>query len=178
MWKTRGLRGSALEEALNITNEKYREKKLALIQKIPTPIKPMEIDKQKGQIKLAYFEQKSTVDYVGVVQGIPVCFDAKECATKTFALANIHPHQVQYMREFEGQDGIAFLLIHFTSENLYYYVPCRDMLRFWERAEEGGRKSFRMEELDDRYMVKVTGGVFIHYLEVLNLDLENRDNGM
>ena len=36
-WNSRGLRGSLLEEMINRTNEKYRQKKLALIQKIPTP---------------------------------------------------------------------------------------------------------------------------------------------
>ena len=35
-WNSRGLRGSTLEELINRTNEQYREKGLALIQKIPT----------------------------------------------------------------------------------------------------------------------------------------------
>ena len=46
-WNSRGLRGSALEELINRTNEQYREKGLALIQKIPTPITPIKIDKEK-----------------------------------------------------------------------------------------------------------------------------------
>ena len=84
-WNSRGLRGSALEESVNMTNEKYREQGLALIQKIPTPITPVEMDKEHGHITMAYFDKKSTVDYIGVVQGVPVCFDAKECAADTFA---------------------------------------------------------------------------------------------
>ena len=44
-WNSRGLRGSTLEELLNKTNEKYLENNLALIQKIPTPITPINIDK-------------------------------------------------------------------------------------------------------------------------------------
>lgn len=87
-WNSRGLRGSTLEEMINRTNEKYREKGLALIQKVPTPITPIKIDKTHHQITLAYFDQKSTVDYIGAVQGIPVCFDAKECDVKTFPLQN------------------------------------------------------------------------------------------
>ena len=83
-WKSRGLRGSALEELINRTNEKYEQNHLALIQKIPTPITPITLDKETRQITLAYFDQKSTVDYIGVVQGLPVCFDAKECAVDTF----------------------------------------------------------------------------------------------
>ncbi len=113
-WKSRGLRGSTLEELINRTNERYNELSLALIQKIPTPITPIQIDKSTRHITLAYFEQKSTVDYIGVVQGIPVCFDAKECAAETFALENIHPHQVEFMKTFEKQDGIAFSLIYYT----------------------------------------------------------------
>ena len=61
-WNTRGLRGSTLEELLNRTNEIYLEKGLALIQKIPTPITPLKIDKEHRHITLAYFEQKSTVE--------------------------------------------------------------------------------------------------------------------
>ena len=127
MWKTRGLRGSALEDKLNMTNDKYRSKGLALVQKIPTPIKPMEMNKEKGQITLAYFEQKSTVDYIGVVQGVPVCFDAKECTKDSFSIGNIHEHQIHFMDEFEKQQGISFLLIHFTKRNEFYYVPFKDV---------------------------------------------------
>ena len=83
-WNSRGLGGSSLEELINLTNEKYRAGKIALIQKIPTPIKPVRMDTAHRQITLAYFEQRSTVDYIGAVQGIPVCFDAKECQTQTF----------------------------------------------------------------------------------------------
>ena len=70
-WNSRGLRGSTLEELVNLTNELYTEKNLALMQKIPTPITPVKIDSESGQIKLAYFEKDSTVDYIGVVQGVP-----------------------------------------------------------------------------------------------------------
>ena len=104
-WNSRGLRGSTLEEMINRTNEKYREKGLALIQKVPTPITPIKIDKTHHQITLAYFDQKSTVDYIGAVQGIPVCFDAKECDVKTFPLQNVHEHQVKFMEDFEKQGG-------------------------------------------------------------------------
>ena len=67
-WNSRGLRGSALEEFINLTNEKYADHGLALIQKVPTPITPINIDKENHHITLAYFDQKSTVDYIGAVQ--------------------------------------------------------------------------------------------------------------
>ncbi|HAP72847.1 MAG TPA: Holliday junction resolvase RecU, partial [Lachnospiraceae bacterium] len=71
-WNSRGLRGSLFEEEINRTNETYKEQKLCLIQKIPTPITPIRMDKESSQITLAYFDQKSTVDYIGAVQGYPV----------------------------------------------------------------------------------------------------------
>lgn len=174
-WNTRGLRGSTLEELLNRTNEKYMENHLALIQKIPTPITPVRMDPNSRQITLAYFDQKSTVDYIGVVQGIPVCFDAKECRTDTFPLANIHPHQVSFMEEFEKQNGIAFFLIFYTAKDLFYYLPFRKLKEFWDRAEGGGRKSFPISELDEKYFLPKQQGIFVPYLEGIQIDLKERD---
>ena len=45
-WNSRGLRGSVLEELINYANQKYKDKDLALIQKIPTPITPVRFDKE------------------------------------------------------------------------------------------------------------------------------------
>ncbi|MFW5647415.1 MAG: Holliday junction resolvase RecU, partial [Acetivibrio ethanolgignens] len=172
---SRGLRGSTLEEMINLTNEKYRANRLAVIQKVPTPITPIHIDKATRHITLAYFDQKSTVDYIGAVQGIPVCFDAKECAGDTFPLQNIHEHQVAFMKEFEEQKGIAFLLIYFKKQDVFYYLTFEELWKYWERAQNGGRKSFRFDELDPHYQISTHNGVFVHYLEMLNQDLENRD---
>ena len=173
-WSSRGLRGSLLEEMINITNEKYRDNHLALIQKVPTPITPINIDKQSRHITLAYFEQKSTVDYIGAVQGIPVCFDAKECAVDTFSLQNIHPHQVAFMEDFERQDGIAFFLIYYTGRDCMYYMPLRDLLVFWKRMEQGGRKSFRFDELQEKYFFHKKSGIMVPYLDMIQLDLNER----
>lgn len=174
-WSSRGLRGSTLEDLINRTNEKYLENGLALIQKIPTPITPITIDKQTRHITLAYFDKKSTVDYIGVVQGIPVCFDAKECAVDTFSLQNIHEHQVTFMEEFEKQGGIAFFLIYYTHRDVFYYLPFEMLKFFWDRAKDGGRKSFRTEELNPAYFLPKKRGILVPYLDVLSKDLEDRD---
>lgn len=174
-WNTRGLRGSTLEELINRTNESYREKGLALIQKIPTPITPISIDKESRHITLAYFDQKSTVDYIGAVQGIPVCFDAKECASNTFPLQNIHPHQIAFMEEFEGQGGIAFIILSYTQKNEIYYLAFDQMKEFWNRMEKGGRKSFTYEEVDKTWQIRSNRDIFVHYLEMIQKDLDRRD---
>lgn len=174
-WNSRGLRGSALEELINRTNEVYAENGLALIQKVPTPITPINIDKKTRHITLAYFDQKSTVDYIGAVQGIPVCFDAKECHTDTFPLQNIHAHQVDFMQRFEKQQGVAFFLIHYTHRDVFYYLTLRRLLEFWERMQSGGRKSFRLEELEEQFFFTMgKKGVFVPYLIPMQTDLDAR----
>lgn len=174
-WKSRGLRGSTLEDMINHTNEIYREKKLALIQKIPTPITPITIEKSTRHITLAYFDQKSTVDYIGAVQGIPVCFDAKECAVKTFPLQNVHEHQIRFMKEFEEQGGIAFIILHFTALDEMYYMPFRNLEKFWKRMEAGGRKSFTYDEIDKTYQIRASRDILVHYLVTIQKDLTERD---
>ena len=174
-WNTRGLRGSTLEELINMTNDKYREQNMALVQKIPTPIKPVEIDQRTRHITKAFFEQKSTVDYIAVVQGVPICFDAKECNTDTFPIQNIHKHQVEFMKQFEEQGGVSFLIIYYTNRNEIFYLPFYLIEKFFVRSEHGGRKSFRFEEIDLAYQINTDKGVPVHYLEPLAFDLQNRD---
>ena len=115
------------------------------------------------------------MDYIGVVQGIPVCFDAKECQTDTFPLANIHKHQMEFMRDFEEQDGISFIILYFSNRNEFYYVPYRDILFFWERMESGGRKSFTYDEIDKTYKIGHANNIIVHFLEPLNIDLASRN---
>lgn len=173
-WKSHGLRGSTLEDMINQTIEDLRDRKLALIQKIPTPITPITIEKESRHITLAYFDQRSTVDYMGVVQGIPVCFDAKECAEDTFPLQNVHEHQVDFMTDFERQRGIAFLILAFTTRGEFYYMPYAHLMEFWNRMKYGGRKSFRISELDPQYFMDVKDDYLLPILEGLQKDLNVR----
>ena len=174
-WNSRGLRGSTLEEMINSTNEVYRKKKLALVQKIPTPITPVEFDQESRRITKAFFEKDSTVDYIGVVQEIPICFDAKECHSDTFSLQNIHEHQYEFMKEFEEQGGISFLIIYFTERNDLYYMPFRELKLYVERVNEGHAKNFKYSELDDDFFIKSEGGALVHYLKGIEKDLNERE---
>ena len=168
--KSHGLRGSELENIINSTIEFYRTKKIALIQKIPTPITPLSINKEKGIISKAYFEKKSTVDYIGVVQEIAVCFDAKETKTDKFPLKNIHKHQFEFMKDFEYQGGVAFLLIYFKSENTVYYMRFKELEKFITRKKE----SFDYEELDENYFINKFNLNNLPFLEKLQLDIDER----
>ena len=109
------------------------------------------------------------------MQGIPVCFDAKECAEYTFALQNVHAHQVQFMEDFEAQGGIAFLLISYKKEDCYYYLRFAKLKEFWIRMEQGGRKSFRFDELETDFFLPKAQTVFVPYLPMIQKDLNLRE---
>ncbi len=166
--KLRGLRGSVLEDMVNRTISDYRVKKLALIQKIPTPIVPTKMDKE-GHITLAYFDKKSTVDYLGVVQEIPVCFDAKECKSNTFPLSNIHKHQYEFMEDFEAQGGVSFLLIYFSKMSKVYYMKFNELKKFWDKKND-----FTFEKLNEKYIINVKGKIKIDILSKLQFDIDER----
>ncbi len=171
-WNSRGLRGSGFEDIINYTNEIYRQKGLGLIQKIPTPIKPVEIQKDTGRISLAYFDSKSTVDYIGVVQGVPICFDAKETSEKSLPIQNIHEHQIEFMKDFKKQGGIAFILVYFRFYNKYYYMSIDKLMLFWERAKKGGRKSIKFDEFSPEYEVSLNNNSVIHYIEMIAKEID------
>ena len=163
-WNSRGLRGSMLEEALNMTNEQYRKEHLALVQKIPTPITPINIDKEHRHITLAYFEQKSTVDYIGNVQGVPICFDAKECAGERFALQNIHEHQISHMQKIMKHGGITFFII--LMNNIVYLLKAEDFIFF---VKNNQRKSIPYQYLlDNAYEIKYGINPELDYLKIVD----------
>ena len=79
------------------------------------------------------------------------------------------------MEDFESQGGIAFLLIHFSSVDKYYYMKFFELKKFYERAQKGEKKSFNISELDPEFFMEPKFGVELHYLEGLNKDIQERD---
>jgi len=167
-WTSRGLRGSSLESMINFTNDFYRQKNLAVIQKIPTPITPIEVDNKKRTITLAYFDTQSTVDYIGMAQGVGICFDAKETSLKSLPIQNIHEHQMEFMENFEKQGGVAFLLVHFSTVGKYYFLPMNTLKIFWIGAKKGERKSIPLSAFEAKYEILTKGSGIINYLEAIN----------
>jgi recombination protein U len=171
-WNSRGLRGSVLEEMINLTNMLYTQRGLAVVQKIPTPITPIEVDNHNHTISKAYFGQQSTVDYIGVTQGLPICFDAKETSRTSLPLRNIHSHQIGFMNDFEKQGGVCFLLVNFVQRNEVFFLPFIELKRYWDT--EGGRKSIPYDGFNKLYLVNNLKGFPLHYLEPLRLYREQR----
>ena len=54
-------------------------------------------------------------------------------------------------------------------------MPYRHLVVFWERAKNGGRKSFRFDELDESYVFHQKNGYFVPYLEMIQKDMDEQD---
>ena len=173
-WRSQGLRGSPFEETIDLTNRLYAQQGLALVQKVPTSITPIEVDNAQHTITLAYFEKKSTVDFIGVAQGLAICFDAKETRQSRLPLRNIHAHQIAFMQAFAQQRGVSFLLVRFCSTNEIFLLPIETLARAAQQAEAGGRKSIPYDDFDPALRVP-TKDFPVHYLVAINAYLAQRE---
>lgn len=167
-------RGMGFEDMINRTIDTYRTKNLALIQKIPTPISPGRYNKNTKKLDGSFFEKKSTVDYIGVAQEVAICFDAKEIKGERFPIANIKKHQIDYMRDFEKQGGVSFILLYFYDLLKVYYIPYRDVINIIKKCKNEKKSSFHIDELDIKYMIDIKGKSNVPFLQKVELDINNR----
>lgn len=168
-WRSLGHRGDNTENIINATNDYYRDQGVAIITKMPVPIKVLEI--KDSIITKAFFEERSTVDYHGACQGIPICFDAKETNKKSLPLQNIHEHQIEYMLEMRKHKSLAFILVNFKIYDKFVLIPIEVVNYYHQKSLKGGRKSIPFNKLDKEFIVEYKSGV-IHYLDKLNTYLE------
>ncbi|ETP70652.1 Holliday junction resolvase [Planococcus glaciei] len=165
-------RGKTLEDELNETNDYYLQLGLAVIHKKPVPVQIVKVEypsRSAAVIREAYFRAPSTTDYNGVWNGRYVDFEAKETENKTsFPLKNIHDHQIHHMSQVVKHQGLAFLIIRFSSLERYFIMRFEALEIFWNRMITGGRKSISLEEIEDT-AVEIMPGAFprIDYLPVL-----------
>ena len=82
---------------------------------------------------------------------------------------------IKSMNRAEKRKLAKKMKMSYTNLNEAYYLPFQKVEEFFLRSENGGRKSFRFEEIDKSYKINTNKGVPIHYLEALSKDLENRD---
>lgn len=163
-------RGMNLEDDLNQTNDVYLQRNIANIHKKPTPITVVKVDypaRAKAKIVEAYYKIASTTDYNGVYKGKAIDFEAKETQSKTsFALANIHPHQIEHMASIMRHGGIAFVILRFSSLDETYLVFIQDLMDF---LQEETRKSIPLPWIQTHgHRIPYNLLIPIHYLKVLD----------
>ncbi|HAV20235.1 MAG TPA: Holliday junction resolvase RecU [Firmicutes bacterium] len=129
-------RGMSLEHDLNLSNDYYNEKNIALITKRPTPINVVRVDYSKGaRITDAYFEKQSTTDYNGIYRGKYLDFEAKSTlSSSSFPLSNIFLHQYEHLQRVIDQGGLAFFIIRFTTLGASFILPAQEVINFKNTA--------------------------------------------
>lgn len=162
-----GKRGSAFENLLNYTNQVYKNKNIALINKRPTPVKVL---KSKGSRVLSgFYEDKSTVDYDGLYNGKAIVFEAKSTKEKRLPLDMISDHQIKYLDAAEKQGAISFLIVEMRSSKDVFLVPNNMLRKYITDAQNGGRKSIPMRDLEVyALLVESKDGVPLDYLSVVD----------
>ena len=163
-----GNRGMTLEQDINLTNEYYFNKKLALIYKKPIPIKVLKINPTKTRILDAFYEKKSTLDYSGIYKERYIEFDAKETNSKTsFPISNIHPHQIEHMKNIIYYKGITFLLIRFNYFSTTFLLPGELLIDFLKTTT---RKSIPYSFfLENCHEIKLKYSPRLDYLKIIDI---------
>ncbi|MDG5470610.1 Holliday junction resolvase RecU [Jeotgalibacillus sp. ET6] len=168
-----GKRGMTLEEDINETNQFYLAAGKAVIHKKPTPVQIVQVDYPKRSaavIKEAYFKQASTTDYNGVYKGHYIDFEAKETRNKnSFPLQNFHEHQLAHMHQVVQHNGIAFVIIRFSSSEEIFLLPYSALQKYWDRMKKGGRKSMTKNEImEDGHKIALSLQPRIDYLKIID----------
>lgn len=163
-------RGMTLEYDINASNDYYREIDKAIIYKKPTPIKIVKVDypsRDKAVIKEAFFTIPSTTDYNGIYKGKYIDFEAKETASKTsFTLTNIHPHQINHLNNIDRHNGIAFVIVRFTTLNETFLLPTRKLQAY---IENSNKKSIPINYFrKEAYLIKDGFRPIVDYLKVVD----------
>ena len=104
-------RGAWFEAAIQTSNEIYQRRGLACVQKVATPA---------GMTKRGdFYRARSTVDFLGVMDGQAVAFDAKSVKVPRLPHKNVHAHQRQFLLDWDRAGGVAFLLVNFDELGTY-----------------------------------------------------------
>lgn len=150
-----------LEEIINTANKYYESNNIAFIYKKEVPIKVLKINNNK--IVDAFFKEKSTLDFVGIYNGLYVEFDAKSTNLNYLPLANIHNHQIKHIKNILSCNGICFIIISINDE--YYLLSGKSLLYYIDNYK---RKSITYDYIRSKgLLIKYNYLMGLNYLDKL-----------
>ncbi len=161
-------RGMISENIIELTCKQYEDRGLAVIRKVPTPVKV--VSNKKGRVS-GFYEKKSTVDFDGVLSsGRFIAFDSKETRLKSLPLENIHQHQLDYMEKVSGMNGIAFLIVYFHHIDTYYRLDIKTLLGYvespWKNKQDKPLKSIPIKFFETyATKIKSNNGLYLDFLK-------------
>lgn len=132
-------KGRKFEEEVIRANTFYKNKGLALVQKISTPWNVI----SKGKKVIGAFpKEKSTLDFRGTVKGgLSISFDCKESEDERgLPLKHILDHQIEYIRLALEMNETSFILCSMKKLNKVFFIPGEIVIEYWDRWKENKRK--------------------------------------
>ncbi len=166
--------GMTLESDIEVTNQYYYDKKIAVIHKKPTPVQVVNVSypaRNKAKIVEAYYKTPSTTDFNGIYKGHYIDFDAKETKSATsIPLKNIHQHQIEHLKAITEHGGIGFLIVYFKAHNEYYLLPF-DVLynAYIESQTKGGRQSIAYQTFKEKaHLIPFSYQPRLDYLKIVD----------
>lgn len=156
-------RGKTFESLIDHSNDIYKRKGIALINKRPTPV---QILSTKGaMITRAVYSKKSTVDYDGVYKGRAITFEAKTTKGKSLPLSMVQDHQVDYLDDADDHGAISFIIVNFSDLDKTYILSNEILSNYRNNAIKGARKSIPIMEFEDNGIeVTSQNGLPLDYL--------------
>jgi recombination protein U len=131
--------GLSFEADISKTCDFYRTQGSADIYKRPTPIKVVHMSKtHPGQIDEAYFQEKSTTDYVGIYQGRYLDFECKETIHDEIPFAMIREQQLSHLKLITALGGLGFFLFSFRTAQEVYLIKAIVILTEIEKRHHPG----------------------------------------
>lgn len=140
--------GMDFESDIEKSCDFYRAKGLADFYKRPTPIKVVHMSRtHPGQIDEAYFQEKSTTDFVGIYKGKYIDFEAKETIHDSVPYHMIREQQFTHLAFILKLGGIGFFLVRFKTAGKAYLLPASILLdSIKDGSHPGFKRSFFAEK--------------------------------
>lgn len=160
-------KGRQFEEEVIRANRYYKNKGLALVQKISTP---WNVVRRGKQIVSAFPSEKSTLDFRGTVKGgLSISFDCKESEDERgLPLNHIQDHQIDYIRTALYMNETSFILCSMKSLDKKFYIPGHIVIEYWDRWKENkGKRGYNY--IPHQEMIEIFYGenANLDYLKVL-----------
>ena len=161
------LSGQAFENEIEHTNTYYQRKGIATVTKIPTQTRVTGMENGKAKWEVS---GKTGCDYVGVYRGKGIAFEAKSTSNKTnFPITArkvdvVKPHQIRFLKDFQGAGGEAFILIRFKVLDRTFKLSVQGYQDLLERAKKEGKKSFSLSWIEELSMEVERKGYTLDYL--------------
>lgn len=150
--------GLHFEDMIDAACRFYEEKKVAVIEKTPEPMKP--IKNIGGGRFISYFEKKAQPDYKGTLEdGRSIVFEAKHSGEDRIAQSRLTKEQIDRLEKHSKLGAKTFILISINLQS-FYRVP----FYIWQDMKKNyGHKHMTLEELQP-FKIKSVGGI-IRFLE-------------